>query len=160
MWKEIGQILMSPNATIILCFLVFFVLIGAVLSKTGLLNIKTDTLQIGAATRERDILRNQIEWIKLHCEAMESELPKPEGYDQWRGKYITERVYDEYVDWITFNHLSTSSSYVSIKQDRLIALVKKLTVKDIYKSPDFEEYLRNDTRECIEKLVQIRAIYK
>ena len=160
MWQMIRDVLMSPNVTIVLCFLVFVLTIGVILSKTGLLQIHTNAVQIGAADRERNIIRQQVEWIKLHCSGMEASMTKPENYNEWRGKYIAECVYDEYVDWITFNHLSLSDAYIEIKQDRIVNLVNKLTTKPEFHSEEFERELREDVRTCIEKLVQIRTIYK
>ena len=160
MWETIRDVLMSPNVTVILVFLAFVFVLAIVLSKTGLLNIHTNVVQIGAAIQERNIIRQQIEWVKLHCEGMESQLPKPEGYDTWRGRYILERVYDEYVTWITFNHISTDSTYVEIKQDRIVNLVESLVEREEFKTKEFEKMLRDDTREAIEKLVQIREVYR
>lgn len=160
MWETIRDVLMSPNVTVILVFLAFVFVLTIVLSKTGLLNIHTNVVQIGAAIQERNIIRQQIEWVKLHCEGMESQLPKPEGYDTWRGRYILERVYDEYVTWITFNHLSTDSTYVEIKQDRIVNLVESLVEREEFRTKEFEKMLRDDTRDALEKLVQIREVYK
>lgn len=160
MWETIRDVLMSPNVTVILVFLAFVFVLAIVLSKTGLLNIHTNVVQIGAAMQERNIIRQQIEWVKLHCEGMESQLPKPEGYDTWRGRYILECVYDEYVTWITFNHLSTDSAYVEIKQDRIVNLVESLVEREEFRTKEFEKTLRDDTREALEKLVQIREVYK
>ena len=160
MWETIRDVLMSPNVTVILVFLAFVFVLAIVLSKTGLLNIHTNVVQIGAAIQERNIIRQQIEWVKLHCEGMESQLPKAEGYNTWRGRYIAERVFDEYVSWITFNHLSTDSTYVEIKQDRIVNLVESLVEREEFKTKEFEKMLRDDTREALEKLVQIREVYK
>ena len=160
MWEAIRDVLLSPNVTIILCFVVFVLLLGVVLSKTGLLKIHTNALEIGAADRERNIIRQQLEWIRLHLEGLESTMPKPPRYDEWRGKYIVSAVFEEYVAWITLNHLNTSTAYIEIKQDRIVSLVHSLTFKEEFRSDEFDEFLRKTTKENIEKLVQIRSVYK
>ena len=160
MWKTIEHILMSPNATVILVFIVFIVIVAVALSKTGLLNIHTKAVEIGATNKEREIIRRQIEWVKRHCEGMEGKLPKSEDYNTWRGRYIAEKVYDEYVEWITLNHLTTEKEDIEIRQDRIVGLVNSLTEKKEFKTKKFEEILREDTKIAIEKLVQIRNIYK
>lgn len=160
MWDNIEHVLLSPNATVILVFLAFVVIIGVILSKTGLLNVHTENIQLGAADSERDIIRQQIEWIHLHCESMEVSLSKPDDYDPWRGKYIAERVYDEYVDWITFNHINASPAYVEIKQDKIVNLVHKYLINPYFQTEEFDNMLREDTKEAIEKLIQIRKVYK
>ena len=73
---------------------------------------------------------------------------------------IAEMVYDEYVEWITFNHLSTSSAYIEIKQDKIVNLVHSLTQNPAFHTKEFEDQLREDTKQSIEKLVQIRGVYK
>lgn len=160
MWQTIREISMSPNITIILSFGMAVVLIAVILSKTGLLNIHTKNVQIGAADVEREVIRQQVQWIRLHCEGLESKLERPPDYNQWRGKYIAERVFDEYVEWITFNHLSTDSAYVEIKQDKIVSLVGSLVEKEEFRTQEFEEMLKKDTKEAIGKLVQIRKVYK
>lgn len=159
MWEAIEHVLLSPNVTVILLFFAFVVIIAVGLSKTGILNIHTQNIQIGAADKERDIIRQQIEWIRLHCEGAEATLEKPEGYNEWLGKYIAERVYDEYVDWITFNHINASPAYIEIKQDKIINIIHKFAIKDEFRSPEFDEKLKEDIKFTIEKLIQIRKMY-
>ena len=70
MWDTIREIAMSPNITIILSFAMAVFLIAVLLSKTGLLNIHTKVVQIGAADTEREVIRQQVQWIRSHCEGM------------------------------------------------------------------------------------------
>lgn len=159
MWETIEHVLLSPNVTIILLFLAFIAIGVVFLTKTGILNIHTQNIQIGAADRERDIIRQQIEWIRLHFEGAEATLEKPEGYNEWLGKYIAERVYDEYVDWITFNHINASPAYIEIKQDKIINIIHKYATLDVFRSEEFDERLKEDVKFTIEKLIQIRKMY-
>lgn len=160
MWDAIAKILTNSNAFLVLVFLVIFTVIIIGLAHTGLLEIHTKAFRMGADDREREIIRQQVEWTGLHLEEMENTMPKPSGYKEWRGKYIVERIFDEYIDWIVLNHLSRSSSYIEIKQDKIVALVKKLTVLDYFHTAEFEEFLREDTKKSIIKLIQIREAYK
>lgn len=160
MWETIHDVLISPNVTIVLVFVAFVAVIGWFLTKSGFLSVHTDNVSLGAANKEREIIRQQVEWVRLHFEAMEAQLNKDEDYDSWRGRYVAERLFDEYVNWITFNHLNMSSAYVEIKQDKVVNLVRSLTIKDEYHSEEFEQMLRDDTKNSIEKLIQIRNVYK
>lgn len=159
MWETIEHVLLSPNVTVILLFLAFVAIGVAILSKSGILNIHTQNIQIGAADKERDIIRQQIEWIRLHCEGAEASLSKPEGYNEWLGKYIAEKVYDEYVDWITFNHISSSPAYIEVKQDKIINIIHKYAILNDFKSEEFDNKIKDDIKLTIEKLVQIRKTY-
>lgn len=160
MWETIREFIGSPNATVILCFLLMFILISVILTKTGLLQIHTSSVQIGAADRERNIIRQQLDWIRLHLQGMEAGLQKPENYNEYLGKYIIERCYDEYVDWITFNHISKSEAYIKIKQEKLVSLVMSLVSKDEFRTEDFKNSIRNDVDVSIKALIQIREVYK
>lgn len=163
MWEAISAVTQSGNSSnilIILLFVGFMVYTGIFMSKAGMLNIHTSSVRIGAAVRERDIMRQQIEWIRMHFEEMENLMEKPLGYNPWRGKYVAERVYDEYVEWIMLNHFSESSEYIEIKQDKVVAIVNKLTEMDYFHTPEFEEFLREDTKKCIKKMIRIRQVYK
>lgn len=160
MYETVEHILVSSNAAIVLIFLAFIAVIAVILAKKGILNIHTSAVQLGAADQERDIIRQQLEWVRVHLEGVESSMAKPEGYNQWLGKYVVEAVYDEYVDWITFNHINASPAYVEIKQDKLVSLIRKLVIKDEFRTKEFEDKIREDTQLCIEKLIQIRKVYK
>lgn len=160
MYETVEHVLVSSNAAIVLIFLAFIAVIAVILARKGILNIHTSAVQLGAADQERDIIRQQLEWVRVHLEGVESSMSKPEGYNQWLGKYVVEAVYDEYVDWITFNHINASPAYVEIKQDKLVSLIRKLVTRDEFKTPEFEDMIREDTRQCIEKLIQIRKVYK
>lgn len=162
MWQAITDIMTSQNAipTILICF--FIILLGAVLVRNGLLSVKTKYVQFGVVVRanEREIIRRQMEWIKIHLEGLEGILPKDENYDVYRGKFILEKVFDEYMEWITFNSISTDEEYVTSKQDIIVSLVLSLTDKKEFRTKKFKEFLEEDTKNSIEKLVQIRHIYK
>lgn len=160
MWEAISEVVSSPNVSIVALMIIFTALLGVIMSKTGMLNIRTNAVQIGTETRERDIIRQQIEWTRMHFEEMENLMEKPEGYNKWRGKYVAERVYDEYVEWIMLNHFSKSPAYIEIKQDKVVALVNKLTEMEFFHTKEFEDFLREDTKKVIEKLIQIRNVYR
>ena len=160
MWETIGNVLTSANAKSTLLFLAVCIIGALVLIKSGMLQVHTEAVRLGAADRERNIIRQQLDWVRLHLMGLEASLEKPEWYNTYLGKYVAELVYDEYVNWVTFNHLSKSPAYISIKQDRIVDLVKSTVIREEYKSKDFEDFLRKDTEECILALLQIREVYK
>jgi len=159
MWESFSEILTSGNACIVLAFLAFFLIIGWWLVKNGLLVIHTNTVEMGAETKERAIIQHQCEYVKNHLAALEANVYKPEGYDPFRGLYIIERMYDEYVFMITQNHIKTTKGYIHAKQENMVALVDSLTIFPEYKTEDFKEMLRKDTEKCIKMLVEIRENY-
>lgn len=158
--KTIGDVLTSPNAIAILVFLGVCLIGGLVLIKSGMLQVHTTAVRVGAADTERNIIRQQMNYVLLHLTALENNLKKPEGYNEYLGKYIIEKVYDEYMDWITFNHLSKSPAYIEVKQLRIIDLIGQYTVKEEFKTDEFIEMMKKDTKQTILALIQIREIYK
>lgn len=159
MWQAIERVLTSPNGAAILIFLAFVIVVVLLLSKNGLLQIHTQNIQFGAATKEREIIMQQVMWVTLHFEAMERTIKKPEGYSEWRGKYIVEKIIDEYVNWILYNHINLSDVYVSIKQDKIVNIVRKYVILDEFRTEEFEQMLRTDVVNCIKQLIKIREFY-
>lgn len=160
MWESIANILTSTNAVAVLTFLCVCIIGGVVLVKTNLLQIHTDSVRLGAMDTERNIIRQQQDYVRLHLNSLENDLEKPEGYNEWLGRFIVMRVYAEYVEWISFNHLSKSEAYIKVKQNKLIDLINQYTYKEEFKTEDFQEFIRKDTRQMILDLIQIREVYK
>lgn len=160
MWDAISNMLTSSNAVSILLFLGVCIIGAFVLIKTNMLQIHTQSVRIGAIDVERNIIRQQLDFVRHHLLALESNLKKPDGYNDYLGKYIVEVIYDEYVNWITFNHINASDKYIGVKQNKIIDIVSQYTVKDEFKSDEFLEFLRKDTKDTILELIQIREIYK
>lgn len=159
MWDFIKAVSTSVYIIPVLVFTLIVLLIVILLVKKGLISVNTKAVRVGTSESERAIIRQQIEWVHLHCDSLEKSLPHPQNYDIWRGKYILERMYDEIVDWITFNHICTSEGYISIKQERIWATIQSLVRKEEFSSPEFKEFIYNDTEYIIRRLVHIRQVY-
>ena len=159
MWDFIKAVSTSVYIIPVLVFTLIVLLIVILLVKKGLISVNTRAVRVGTSESERAIIRQQIEWVHLHCDSLEKSLPHPQNYDIWRGKYILERMYDEIVDWITFNHICTSEGYISIKQERIWATIQSLVRKEEFSTPEFKEFIYKDTEYIIRRLVHIRQVY-
>lgn len=160
MWDTIKAVLTSSNASIVLIFLMVIVLVAVALIKGGYINFDSESLKINYGERERNIIKQQQDYVWLHLQAMEANLPKPKGYDKNLGQVIILTVYKEYVSWISFNHLTKSDAYISVKQNKLVAIVNALTVKEDFKSEEFINMIKEDTKETIAELIKIREVFK
>ena len=160
MWETISTILTGPNAFVVLIFLAFVSVILFILVKSGAIRISTPNMSINTGDVERNIIRQQLDYVSLHLNGLEAKLDKPEDYNEYLGKLIIEKVFDEYVNWITFNHINKSPAYVEIKQERVVSLIRQYTIKDEFRSEEFEDLIRKDTKEVIEALIRIREVYK
>lgn len=160
MWETISNVLTSPNAFVVLIFLAFVAVILYILVKSGVLKISTSAVQLGASDIERNIIRQQLDYVLLHLNGLEAKLDKPDDYNELLGQLVVEKLFDEYVNWITFNHINKTPAYVELKQERIICLIRQYTVKEEFRSEDFENLIREDTRKTIEALIRIREVYK
>lgn len=160
MWETISTILTGPNAFVVLIFLAFVSVILFILVKSGAIRISTPNMSINTGDVERNIIRQQLDYVSLHLNGLEAKLDKPDDYNEYLGKLIIEKVFDEYVNWITFNHINKSPAYVEIKQERVVSLIRQYTIKDEFRSEEFEDMIRKDTKEVIEALIRIREVYK
>lgn len=160
MWETISTILTGPNAFVVLIFLAFVSVILFILVKSGAIRISTPNMSINTGDVERNIIRQQLDYVSLHLNGLEAKLDKPDDYNEYLGKLIIEKVFDEYVNWITFNHINKSPAYVEIKQERVVSLIRQYTIKEEFRSEEFEDMIRKDTKEIIEALIRIREVYK
>ena len=164
MWEAIKEILTSSNAVGVLLILGFFlmvlIIVAVVLIKGNYFQMRTQTISIGFAEKERNIIRQQQDYVWNHLQEAEANLEKDETYDEQLGQIIIMTVYIEYTKWIAFNHLTRSDAYIKVKQNSLVAIVNRLTVNDRYKGEEFKQYIRDDTKETIYELLRIREAFK
>lgn len=154
--------LMSNNGWIIALLIAVIAFLIIKSAKAGLFSFKSDKIKIGKDARltEQAVIRHQIEFAKTAIEGFERDIPKSENYDQFRGRYILEKLFDEVINWIIFNHIERTKTYVSIKQDIIISIIKKHTINDIYAQQDFVKQVKKYVEYMINKLVDIREEYQ
>ena len=161
MWEAISTVMTSKNTWMVLVFLAVLIALIAFLAKVGLITIHTKAVKIGEDQKEREIIRQQVEWAHLFIMSLRSKIITDESeYNGYLMKYILERCYDKVVEWITFNHLNTKNAYIEIKQEEICSLVYGLGVKEEFKTAEFKRRMQNWTQEVIEHLVKIREVYK
>jgi hypothetical protein len=160
MWEAIKEVLTSSNAVGVLIILGFFLLVliivAVFLLKSNIIQIHTQAVSTGYADRERNIIRQQLDYVELHLEDAEANLPKDPDYDKRLGREIVLEVKNVYTKWIACNHINRSNEYVSLKQKELLAVVNSMTVNERYKGEDFKKYIKDDTKETILELIKIR----
>lgn len=159
MWETIGNTLASDNALLILITLVTLVLVISILAKLGLFRLNIKGINIGSDEDERAIIRQQIEWSQLFIQAFQKQ-PIFEGYDTYRTLYVLEKVFDEVLSWVVFNHISTSENYISIKQEKLWNLIQTLSIDPRFSSDEFKHLIYTNTSVIINRLVYIRRNYR
>ena len=86
--------------------LLIVMIVGYILLRTGKLQIKTKSVQLGKADieeNERKIMRQQMSFLHVSAEGMCSQLPS--DLDMWRTKYVIAKVCDVLEEAILYNHI-------------------------------------------------------
>lgn len=158
MWQAIEKILLSDNSATVLFFLVIIILLLAHLSNKGVFKWHTEKLTIGASENERAIIRQQVEWTELEIESLAS-AEIFSHVDEWRTKYILEKLFDEILQWIIFNHIKDSPEYISIKQEKIWNMTQTLVVREEFRSDEFKDFIYKEVDKIIKRLIFLRRQY-
>lgn len=167
MWEAIANVLTSANALQTIIGLVLVFLLVVIMVKSGMIRIRTKHLQVGrsrsATDTERTIIREQCDFTHVYLQGLVSKIQQVTPdllYNGYFTKYILEVVYDEFVRWITFNHVEDSEEYITTKQRKISSLVYSMGVREEFKTPEFNKRMQNWVAEIIRELVRIRRIYE
>lgn len=162
MWDAIAKILTNNNALLVLMFVLVFGVILIILSMAGLVRIDTGAFKMGADHRERDIIRQQIEWSHSYIIGLKSQIIADEShFNGYLTMFVLEAAFDEVINWITFNHINLESDYISIKQEKIRSMIHSMKdIKPEYKTKEYDKKVDKWVEELIRKLVLIRKVYK
>lgn len=150
---------------------VLFLVAIAVLGKVLHVKIHTNHLTIGTmpteskeAYYERKIVQEQSDFAHTYLMGLIGKItdvcPDHElKYDGWMTKCILEYAYDEFVNWIHYNHISADEAYISVKQSKICSLIYSQPVRPEFKTPEFQERMKKWVTEIITELVRIRKVY-
>ena len=141
--------------------LLIILVVGYILLRTGRLQIKTKSMQLGKADieeNERKIMRQQMSFLHVSAEGVISQLPK--DLDMWRAKYVMAKVCDVLEEAILYNHIQRGDEkYINIKQQLVYNAVLKRTEKDYFKTQEFKDLCDKFTRDMLTEFINIREIY-
>lgn len=159
----LASILNNPNSwkSFIFFFITLITLI--ILVKKGIISFKGKGLTVGNNDErdiERTIIRSQIQYVKSAVSDFYDDIPDFPGRDEWRLKYICERIISVFTDIISFNHISKEKIYTEMKQASIWAVIINNTAADIMTSDEFKDVVYKKTEEILDKLISIREYYK
>lgn len=159
-WAEAASNLGKSLPTLIFALVVF--IIGIILVAKGKITFHGKGLTIGEKKEsqelERKILKTQLEMGEASITEMIRGLPKE--YQNYKGYYIGEKVYDKVVKWIALNNITKDDFYKSIKKEEIHNLVYNLMDKTKLNNPDFIMALDPAVDSLIDRLVDIRSFYE
>ena len=160
----LASVLTSSNAIPIIIIVVLLVIIIAVLAKKGIVSFKGKGLTVGNGNDERDIertiIRSQIQYVKSAVSDFYDDIPDFPNRDEWRLKYICERIISVFTNIISFNHISREKIYTEMKQSEIWAVIINNTASEIMTSDEFKNVVYIKTAEILDKLISIREYYK
>lgn len=162
MWEAISNVFTSGNAIPVGIMIGVFVLFIAFLARKGLFSFYAKGVSLGNGDKERNIIRHQIDYVESHCTDFFTRVKKTEKFNDWEGKYITEKVFDVFVRIISYNHINVEDTYVDLRQSEVWKVIQEhLTADDseYYSSKEFKEIIYKEVKDIIEKLVKIREFY-
>ena len=159
----LASILNNPNSwkSFIFFFITLITLI--ILIKKGIISFKGKGLTVGNNDErdiERTIIRSQIQYVKSAVSDFYDDIPDFPNRDEWRLKYICERIISVFTDIISFNHISKEKIYTEMKQASIWAVIINNTAADIMTSDEFKNVVYAKTEEILDKLISIREYYK
>lgn len=159
MWETIKAVLVSDNALSVLSTIIILIILLSVLAKLGIFKLNIKGLTIGEGENERTIIRQQIEWSEVFIQGLQKH-PIFNGYDEYHTLWVLEKMFDEVLNWIVFNHISDSENYISIKQEKIWNLVLTLVTEEKFTGKEFQDIVYESTEKLIKRLVYIRHNYR
>ena len=161
MWEAISKLGTTPLTLLFAAGLIICII---VMIKKGTISFKGKGLTVGNSNDERDIertiIRSQIQYVKSAVSDFYDDIPDFPNRDEWRLKYICERIVSVFTDFISFNHISKEKIYVQMKQATIWAVIINNTTADIMTSDEFKDVVYAKTAEILDKLIEIREYYK
>ena len=159
----LASILNNPNSWKSFIFFFITLIILIILVKKGIISFKGKGLTVGNNDErdiERTIIRSQIQYVKSAVSDFYDDIPDFPNRDEWRLKYICERIISVFTDIISFNHISKEKIYTEMKQATIWAVIINNTAADIMTSDEFKNIVYAKTEEILDKLISIREYYK
>ena len=161
MWEAISKLGTTPLTLLFAAGLIICII---VMIKKGIISFKGKGLTVGNSNDERDIertiIRSQIQYVKSAVSDFYDDIPDFPNRDEWRLKYICERIVSVFTDFISFNHISKEKIYVQMKQASIWEVIINNTAASIMTSDEFKDVVYAKTAEILDKLIEIREYYK
>lgn len=169
--NEVSTALQSDNGWIIAILIVIIVVLLIIGARFGLIKIKTNKLQVGideevlrqarmnAEDTAHQIIKHQKDWATIAVSAFNRKIPKPEDYNEFRGKFLLEKALNVITDWIVLNHIEDKKTYIELKQELVWNLILSYTEKKELRSDRFKKEVYDYVEYIIKNLVRIRKQY-
>ena len=160
MWEAISKLGTTPLTLLFAAGLIICII---VMIKKGIISFKGKGLTVGNNDErdiERTIIRSQIQYVKSAVSDFYDDIPDFPERDEWRLRYICEKIVSVFTDIISFNHISKEKIYTEMKQASIWEVIINNTAASIMTSDEFKDVVYTKTEEILDKLISIREYYK
>ena len=160
MWEAISKLGTTPLTLIFAAGLIICII---VMIKKGIISFKGKGLTVGNNDErdiERTIIRSQIQYVKSAVSDFYDDIPDFPERDEWRLRFICEKIVSVFTDIISFNHISKEKIYTEMKQASIWEVIINNTTASIMTSDEFKDVVYAKTAEILDKLISIREYYK
>lgn len=161
MWTALFTFLASDNFLKAVLGIAALVVLLSVLVKKRLISFKGKGLKVGASNEEElAIVRTQIQWCESDCEAMLREVSNrfsETEMNEYKARYTVEKVLDELIKIVIFNHITLEPQYIKLKQDLIWSVVSEVNPEPIWNN--LEPIVKERVEVAIRTLYEIRMYY-
>lgn len=161
MWTALFTFLASDNFLKAVLGIAALVVLFSVLVKKRLISFKGKGLKVGVSNEEElAIVRTQIQWCESDCEAMLREISNrfsETEMNEYKARYTVEKVLDELVKIVIFNHICLEPQYVKLKQDLIWSVVSSINPEPVW--DNIESIIKERVEVAIRTLYEIRMYY-
>lgn len=134
---------------------------AAFLVKKGIFKFNGKGLAVGGQELERRIIRRQLEYVDASVEEAFAEIEHTETWNEWKSRFVAEKVKDTLQRTISFNHICTEKTYVNVKKLEIWASIQSVGMSHpYYKSQEFKDLVYRWVEETIGDLLEIRKHYE
>ena len=161
MWTALFTFLASDNFLKAVLGIAALVVLFSVLVKKRLISFKGKGLKVGVSNEEEfAIVRTQIQWCESDCEAMLRDISNrfsETEMNEYKARYTVEKVLDELIKIVIFNHICLEPQYVKLKQDLVWSVVSSINPEPIWNN--LEPIVKERVEVAIRTLYEIRMYY-
>lgn len=107
----------------------------------------------------RNVFRKQISFSRNKIQNISTSFlaEQKDEFIRWKIKYVSEKLSDNVVTWISLNHISKDDNhYIEDKQNEVLNIIKNIINTPLVSTKEFEEKIKEETRSLIRSLVEIK----
>ena len=163
MWTALFAFLASDNFLKAVLGIAALVVLFSVLVKKRLISFKGKGLKVGVSNEEElAIVRTQIQWCESDCESMLRDISNrfyetETEMNEYKARYTVEKVLDELIKIVIFNHICLEPQYVKLKQDLVWSVVSSINPEPVWNN--LEPIVKERVEVAIRTLYEIRMYY-